>query len=264
MFAQERQKVIKNMIIEQGQVEVSILSQILNVSEVTVRKDLDKLQNDMFLIRTHGGAILKDEQDIDENQELDRYDENLDEIGTTGSLLIEDNDTVILINGEINRNIATKLFRKNNITVVTNDVEIASCVKINSNSKLIVVGGELDLYDKALYGHLAIKSVRDLYIDKLFIEIDGISSSMDYTCKNPNKAEFIRECMKISKEKNLVFREETYKKRSLYRVGSIDEISKVLTSIHSDSELKNKLFKYKISIHTPVNIFEGGSVNEIT
>ena len=58
MFAIERIKIIKNYLIENKQLEVNILSKMLNVSEVTIRRDLEKLEKEGFITRTHGGAVL--------------------------------------------------------------------------------------------------------------------------------------------------------------------------------------------------------------
>jgi DeoR/GlpR family transcriptional regulator of sugar metabolism len=58
VFAIERIKIIKNYLIENKQLEVNILSKMLNVSEVTIRRDLEKLEKEGFITRTHGGAVL--------------------------------------------------------------------------------------------------------------------------------------------------------------------------------------------------------------
>ncbi len=266
MFPAERQKIIKTLITKHGQVEVTSLSTMLNVSEVTIRKDLEKLQKDLFLVRTHGGAILQDYQN--ENQDLNFTQsyinqnispEKIDELATLGSMMIQDNDTIMLIDGIVNRQIATKLESKDNITIITNDVFIAQNVKIRNNSKLIVIGGELDIYENTLYGHFSIKSLREFYVDKCFAEIDGLSEDFFVTCKNPNKAVLIEECFKNANEKILIFDSSIYKKKSLYKVGKADIATSVLTTIDTAQEVKDKFFNFNIKVYTPVNILERGS-----
>ncbi len=252
MFAIERQKVIKNMILEQGQVEVNTLSQILNVSEVTIRKDLDKLQKDLVLIRTHGGAILQE----DKKENLEIFSETDDELGVIGSMLIEDGDTIMLLNGEISRNIAKKLEDKKNLTIITNDLILAQSIIIQNNSKVILIGGEMDFVDFALYGPIAINNVQEFFVNKSFIEIDGLSEELEITCKNPNKAMLIKACLNNCNEKIFMFKSKNYKNKSLYKIGNMEIATKVLSTVDISDELKDKLFSMDIKIYTPVNILE--------
>ncbi|MFV0504747.1 MAG: DeoR/GlpR family DNA-binding transcription regulator [Lachnospirales bacterium] len=253
MFAIERQKIINKLIKEHGQVEVTTLSQMLNVSEVTIRKDLEKLQKDLVLVRTHGGAILQDETIIEPTKTS-----NLEELAVVGTMLINDNDTIMLVNGEINRLIAPMLEQKNNITVITNDVEVAYEIKINSNSKVIVMGGDLNIYENALYGHFTINNVNNFYVDKCFAEIDGINENLNITCQNPDKAILIENCFNNANEKILMFNSAAYMKNSLYRASNINNINSVITSADVKEELKNKFFKVNIKLYTPMNILERG------
>ncbi len=266
MFPAERQKIIKNLITKHGQVEVTSLSTMLNVSEVTIRKDLEKLQKDLVLIRTHGGAILQDfEEEMDEtgtspsfgntsNMNLDK----VEELANLGAMLIQDNDTIMLVDSVVNRQIATKLENRNNITIITNDLEITKFVKIRNNSKVIVIGGELDVYENALYGHFAIKGISDFYVDKCFAEVDGLSEDFTMTCKNPNKAVLIEECFKNAEEKILIFDSSVYTKKALYKVGNVNLVTSVLTTIDTAQEVKDALFNLNIKVYTPVNILERG------
>ena len=65
MFAVQRANIIKEYLLEKKQVEVTTLSKLLNVSEVTIRRDLEKLEKEGFLIRTHGGAVLNEQETPD-------------------------------------------------------------------------------------------------------------------------------------------------------------------------------------------------------
>jgi len=92
MFAPERMRIIKGILLDKKHINVSDLSSILNVSEVTVRRDLEKLEKENFLIRTHGGAILNDQSLFDEdecdNVEDDPYHEQRVEIAEIASHMI--------------------------------------------------------------------------------------------------------------------------------------------------------------------------------
>ena len=98
---------------------------IANVTEVTIRRNLEKLENEGFLKRTHGGAILLDylEETIGENEESKDV-LIYHEIADTAYHLVSDGDAIMLINGTVNAYIARALATHSNLTIVTNDLLI--------------------------------------------------------------------------------------------------------------------------------------------
>ena len=130
MFAPERIRIIKGLLIDKRHINVSDLSSMLNVSEVTIRRDLEKLENQDFLTRTHGGAIINNSIASEEENYTDIYDDpyfkERVEISEIAVHMIEDNDVILLTPGLTNLCIAKKIMSKKNITVLTNDLNIAS------------------------------------------------------------------------------------------------------------------------------------------
>jgi len=148
MFASERLGIIKGLLIDKKHINVSDLSSMLNVSEVTIRRDLEKLENEDFLTRTHGGAVIntvntsEEENYIDNNE--DPYLRERMEISEIAVHMIEDNDVILLTPGLTNLCIARKIINKKNITVLTNDLNIAAVLSSNPSIKIIIPGGDLD------------------------------------------------------------------------------------------------------------------------
>jgi DeoR/GlpR family transcriptional regulator of sugar metabolism len=106
MFPAERIKRIKEMLTETKQIDIASLSNALKVTEVTVRRDLEKLENENFLTRTHGGAVLNEEETKKESILLEDDAESIktwNTIGQIASLIIKDNDVVFLSQGMVNR-----------------------------------------------------------------------------------------------------------------------------------------------------------------
>ena len=106
MFGPERIRLIKGILLDKKHINVSDLSAMLNVSEVTVRRDLEKLENEGFLTRTHGGAIINEATSNDGNEYAEFEDDPLYEqrieISEIAAHMIDDNDVILLSPGLTN------------------------------------------------------------------------------------------------------------------------------------------------------------------
>lgn len=261
MFAIERIKIIKNYITENKQLEVNILSKMLNVSEVTIRRDLEKLEKEGFITRTHGGAVLNSEDnDYSENTLTDNSCEESTDYNDIADIAIEminDDDVIMLSNGIINLSIAKKLTTKKNLTVVTNDILIATELTNHQTIKVILLGGVIDPSTKAVFGTLTIDNLNLFYVNKLFIEVNGISSHLDVTVSSINMASLIQASIKNSNERIVLCSSEAFKKNSFYKVGKLTEITeKIITSPNIDDNFKTEIFTNNIQLFTSVNAFE--------
>lgn len=261
MFAIERIKIIKNYLIENKQLEVNILSKMLNVSEVTIRRDLEKLEKEGFITRTHGGAVLNTGDTIyTESLLTDMTDEESTDYSDIADIAIEminDDDVIMLSNGTINLSIAKKLANKKNLTVVTNDILIAAELTNHQTIKVILLGGVIDSSTKSVFGTLTIDNLNLFFVNKLFIEVNGVSSNLDVTVSSMNMASLIQASIKNSNERIVLCSSEAFKKNSFYKVGKLTEITeKVITSPSVDDNYKTELFNNNIQLFTSVNAFE--------
>lgn len=258
MFAIERIRIIKNYIMNNLQAEVSTLSSMLGVSEVTIRRDLEKLEEEGFLTRTHGGAILNKEEDEPENI-IDGYNPaDYQEIADIAVQMIKDGDIIMLTNGIINLHIAKKLRSKNNITILTNDITIATELSSIQSIKVVLLGGDVDFRYNAVFGTLTTNNLRKFYVSKLFIEIDGISSDLDLTVSSIDMASLIQEAANNANQKILVLTAEAFEKNSFYRVGKVQHIAnQMITNSRIKDSYKNTIFNNQIQLFTSINAFEG-------
>jgi DeoR family fructose operon transcriptional repressor len=261
VFAIERIKIIKNYLIENKQLEVNILSKMLNVSEVTIRRDLEKLEKEGFITRTHGGAILNSNSTIshETTSEDVSYEETTEynDIADIAIEMINDDDVIMLSNGIINLSIAKKLTNKRNVTVVTNDILIASELINNQTVKVILLGGVMDYSTKSVFGTLTIDNLNLFFVNKLFIEVNGISSNLDVTVSSINMASLIQASIKNSNERIVLCSSEAFKKNSFYKIGKLSEITeKIITSSNISDGCKKEIFDNNIQLFTSINAFE--------
>ena len=262
MFASERLGIIKGLLIDKKHINVSDLSSMLNVSEVTIRRDLEKLENEDFLTRTHGGAVTntvntsEEENYIDNNE--DPYLRERMEISEIAVHMIEDNDVILLTPGLTNLCIARKIINKKNITVLTNDLNIAAVLSSNPSIKIIIPGGDLDSSSMTLVGKLTEDNLKIFFVSKAFIEVEGVSTLRGYTVQSIEKASVIKEMINITRETIIVCPYNCFNNIAFSQIGALYIANKIITNPTIPDEYKNYFFQNKIQLFTAFNSYEGG------
>lgn len=262
MFAPERIRIIKGILIDKKHINVSDLSSMLNVSEVTIRRDLEKLENETFLTRTHGGAIINENALSEEETYLDTYDDpyfqQRVEISEIAVHMIEDNDVILLSSGLTNLCISRKILNKKNITVLTNDLNIATELSANPSIKVIIPGGDLDVPSMTLFGKLTEDNLKNFFVSKAFIEVEGVSTQRGYTVQSIEKASVIKEMINITRETIIVCPYKCFDNIAFSQIGPLYIANKVITNPSIPDNYKNYFFENKIQIFTAFNSYEGG------
>ncbi|MDC7241358.1 MAG: DeoR/GlpR family DNA-binding transcription regulator [Spirochaetales bacterium] len=259
MFALERVKIIKKYLIENHKAEVATLSDLLNVTEVTIRRDLEKLEREEFLKRIHGGAILietEEESSILKVPE-DPFLEDKQEIGQIASLLVEDNDVIMITQGPTSLQLARNLGGKKNLTVLTNDLMISLELSSHRDIKVILLGGDLEHQSKGVYGNYTINSLKNFFVSKTFFEVEGINLNSGLTVSSIEKANLIQEAVKISRESICLCSGENFGNIAFYPVGRIGMASKLVTNPAISDEYKSFIYEEDIQLFTSIHMYEG-------
>jgi len=263
MFATERMNIIRGYLKEHKRLEVHTISELLNVSEVTVRRDLERLENDGFLQRIHGGAVPMEIETVgidigqtqdDRSAELRRQH---DEIARIACLMIRDGDVVALLSGAINQALARCLSRRSRITVLTNDIMIAMEIGTQSGNTAVLLGGSIARDEPALYGSLTLSNLRNYFVNRLFIELDGVTDQLQLTVRSQEKADLIREALSCAEETVGLVEALSFGRNAFYRLGPATTVHKFITSPLASDEYKSRLFESGLQVFTSVNTFEG-------
>jgi DeoR family transcriptional regulator, fructose operon transcriptional repressor len=261
MFASERIRIIKGILVDKKHINVSDLSTMLNVSEVTIRRDLEKLETENFLTRTHGGAIINDDitssEKEFENIEFDPYYQQRVEISQIAAHMVEDNDVILLSSGPTNICIARKILNKKNLTVLTNDLNIASELSADTGIKVIIPGGDLDVASMSVVGKLTEENIKSFYVSKAFIEVEGVSTQRGYTVQSIDKASVIKEMLSITREKIIVCPFICFDNIAFSQIGPLSIANKVITNPSIPDLYKNFYFENNIQLCTVFNSYEG-------
>ena len=176
LAAQRRQKIL-DMLQEEGAVRVSGLSRIFGVSEVTVRKDLEKLAGQDLVVRGHGGAFLKGVPEQVRTLSL-QHRENMDKkarIGKAAANLIRDGERIILDAGSTTTEIARHIGHKKHLTVITSALNIALMLGAEYGIETMVTGGEFKPPTLSLTGEKAAEFLQGIHVDKTFLATAGVS-----------------------------------------------------------------------------------------
>lgn len=233
-----RQQIIK-LITENGQVYVEELVKRFNVSGVTIRKDLDRLEQQNMLIRARGGAI-KFEPVVGMDQRLsDKNKINFVEksrIGKQAALLVEASDTIIIDSGSTTAEMVRNLPEFEDLTVITNAINIANQLMSHPHINMIIPGGYLRKNSQSLVGPLAEKSLRNFNVDKVFLGVDGFDTRTGIFTPNVEEARLNEIMIEISREVILLADSSKFKKRSLAFICPVNKIHKVITDDNIPSD----------------------------
>lgn len=189
MFAAERQKRILELLEEDGSVWVSKLSTELGVTEETVRRDLEKLEKQEALIRTHGGAVPVSRTSYELSLEK-RKKTNVDvkqRLAKAACAHIMPGDTIFLDASTTTFFMAKELRRMHNLTVITNSLRVVNELVGCEGVKLVSAGGFVTA-NMSFVGSLAERTISEKYFaDKLFFSSKGVSSDVGIFESNENE-----------------------------------------------------------------------------
>lgn len=193
---------------QNGRVAVESLSEQLNVSVVTIRRDLDALEQKGLLRRTHGGAVSIEplfyepfRRDRSFLAQVERAAEEKRRIGRAAAALITSGETIALTPGTTTTEVIRGLPMNHNITVVTNTVNVAMELSKRKDVYVFVTGGHLHGEWFSLVGSAALKSLENMLINTMFVGADGMDATWGASCFNADEAELNGKMLKLSRRR---------------------------------------------------------------
>ncbi len=204
MFPEERKQKICDLVNEKRSIKVTELSQLMGISEVTIRRDLEELSRQKRLLRTHGGAIAMYSVGSEISAaELILSNKNVEakrNIAALAYKLISEKDT-IFADGSSTVHELIKLIaagEKQQLIVVTTSMTTVSELSESKNAKVIMLGGEVNFRHNHVEGYLTTEAIKNLRADKCFIGINGIDETFGYSTPRFPEAELKSEMIRSS------------------------------------------------------------------
>lgn len=250
MAINQRRMSILNLIREDGHAKVQKLSEIFDVSEVTIRQDLEFLEKQGYIQREYGGAFLKEFDSFAKTGMLFNQT-NMDakrEIARKALEFIEEGDTIILDSGSTTTEIARLLVNFNNLTVITNALNIAYILGANPRINLIVSGGDFKAPTLSLTGELAANVFKSCHVKTLFLATAGISK--DFQLTYPSLSDLVVKSAMIRSAENIYLVADSDKigNTSFATLGRISLVDALISDNKLGKEVIQKLKEMNVKV----------------
>lgn len=227
----ERHKAILDILQLQGSVSVSDLSERLDVSEVTIRKDLSFLEKQNKLYRTHGRAIpispYIGDRHINEKEKQAVLQKRL--IGKAAACLVNEQDSILIASGTTILYMAKELVEKQNITVISASVSASSMLSQNKNINVVQLGGVVRESSVSVVGSFAEDMLKYFNCSLLFMGADGVDLDFGITTTNMMEASLNRMMMNTSQQTVLLVDSSKFGKKGFSKICDIRDIDRIIT-----------------------------------
>lgn len=228
---EERRRLIVEMVKHDGRVLVGSLAKHFRTSQVTIRKDLDILQVQGQIHRSHGGALpaqtsALEDPTLREKEKLHRKEKM--KIARAAARMVKEGQVVILDSGTTTSAIARVLREFKNLTVITNAVNISAELS-GSSLEVILTGGSLRKNSFSLVGPIAEETLHRLNADILFLGVDGFDLHYGLSTPNLLEAKVNRAMMDVARVTVAVCDSSKFGKRSLSSIAPVSEIQHLIS-----------------------------------
>ncbi len=230
MLASERLEYIIKLVTLEKFVSVESLSQDLNVSGETIRRDLKLLENKRIVKRTYGGAYLEGGFDNDVNIQVrkSKFVENKKTIAQICSRFIQREDTIYLDSSTTSLEIA-KLISQFPVTVITNSLLITNYLSKFEQVRTITIGGILDTVNLCFTGKTAISILDNYYAKKGFISCRSLSIKYGVMDSNEQIGHVRSKAIQNCNEPYLIVDHTKFDKTSLCKIADFEELKGIIT-----------------------------------
>lgn len=237
----ERHKKILEYLNKDGFVTVENLSKSLDVTSVTIRKDLRHLENKGLVYRTHGSASPASphisERNVQEKEKI-----NIDEkkrIGVAAAKLIEENDSIIINSGSTICEFAKNIVSKSSLTIVTSSVTATLILSEINKINLLLLGGNFRKSSMSVIGNYSMSFLSNITCSKCFIGVDGIDLDSGVTTSNIEEAELNKLMMSVSLRTIVLCDSSKFRKKGFAKICSIDNVDIIITDSGISDSMKN-------------------------
>lgn len=254
MLAVERRNRIEKLINENHSVLVVELAKMFDVTTETIRTDLEKLEKQGVLVRTYGGATLRESLETDNVSERDTINyEGKQSIGRRAAKMIHDGDTVFLDASTSALHLARNLKDKKGVTVITNAEkivsELAECTSIN----VVCVGGKLTPKNMSFEGRVAEKNIREnYYANKFFFSCRGVTLTRGLMDSSEEEAEIKKAMLDMSESAIFLCDHNKLGRLGIPIISDLSRIDSIITDIKLTEEWEDVLEKNDIRVITVV------------
>lgn len=246
----QRRATILKALTEHGSVQVNELVKQLGVSAVTIRSDLSKLESQGLAIRSHGGAMPArtppTEHTVPQKDAINH--DQKERIGALAASMVKPGDNVIIDSGTTTISLARHLRDAQNVTVMTNGLNIAWELADAPGVDLILTGGLLRKQSLSIQGLQAEACLQAYSFDKLFLGVDGFDLQFGVTTHHEAEASLNHKMVERARKIIVLADASKFGCVSLHRIVQLDRVHTVITDAGISREYREGLINAGIEL----------------
>ena len=238
---------ILELLSESGKMEVAELARRMEVSPVTMRKDLDALEQRGVIRREHGYAIFGGNDDV--NNRLAYHYEEKQRIAREAAKLVSPGETVMIESGSCCALLAEEIARtRPGAIIITNSAFIASYIRRFESAHVVLLGGDFQNDAQVMVGPVLKVCARQFYVNKLFIGVDGYSERVGFMANNHLRAQAVRDMAEQAERVIAVTESSKFDRVSTVALGIPGGVSGVITDASLKPEAEAMLHRAGIQV----------------
>lgn len=234
MLKSERHQFIIDLIKNEGKVVVNNLTETLQVTEDTIRKDLQELSKQGLVKRVHGGALSIDYGIIDFEHRVGQHSLRKKNLALKTIDVIQDKNVIFIDSGSTNLNVAEQIPHHFKCHVITNSPVIALALCNHPKVTIQLLPGELDKVSKVLKGSSTIKAIEDINIELCILGISSIDTEKGITVPSFEESIVKKQLIAQSSETIAIITKEKFNTTSTFYVDTIDKLDMIITEQEVD------------------------------
>lgn len=246
--ASERRNIILENLKNHGQVFVNELAETFNVSQETIRRDLNKLEEQRHIKKIHGGAVSAQFGfELEFNQRARLAEEEKRAIASRAAELIKPGDSLFIDFGTTTLEFARQIADIAQLTVITNSPVIANLFHENNTINLILIGGQFGVSKMECIGPVALQGIGAFYADYAVIGAGAVSPEAGIMDQDLNEAAIARQMIKHSHKTIVLADGHKLNNRATALVAEWKEIGWLVTT-DPDHRLKQLAFPPSLQV----------------
>ena len=243
MLKKKRQSQIMEVLMKEESITVAELAERLDVSQVTIRKDLTELEQANKLYRSHGKAIIINpftfNRSVNEKEKI--AVEQKEAIGREAAKLIDKDDSIIIASGTTIHALARNIKPIHRLTVVSASLPASDILSQDENNDIIQLGGMVRHSSLSVVGQYSKQILENCSFSKLFIGVDGIDFDFGFTTTDMREAELNQQMMRAAQKVIVLADSSKFGKRGFAKIGNIDDIDLIITDAGVSANVINQI-----------------------
>lgn len=227
MLAEERRRIILELLKRNGSVRTAELAQRFNVSDQTIRRDFWELEEKGLVNKEHGGALLVNYESVPYQERASTHQAEKLAIARAAAALVESGMTVALGPGTTTEALAQALDGRA-ITLITNSLTVASAVT-SPATRVRLTGGEYRPGGELVVGDWSVRNLGEVFVDLSFIGVSGIGREAGYTVTEPDEALVLRQLIRVAKRSVIVTDASKFHRVAKETVAPLGAVHTVIT-----------------------------------